>query len=212
LQRSHNFHGFYNSNHLKDLVIHILWTLVMSFSDAQAMILTMILTPCLPSLLLSPLPCRPCPLRHCPHHLPHALVICWYPPLWLCGFQCSLACHPPPSMLPLLVDCYLSPIQWTGGFEAIICPSYSADLSNSSSSGLWFMVGFFYMVCGRSVRQIECDTAHGFIVHEVKSATIAKNPLLGQVNTGFQEEMIGVIATTMMFAKCNTTDITFSQV
>ena len=33
-----------NSNHLKDLVIHILWTLVMSFSNAQAMILTVILT------------------------------------------------------------------------------------------------------------------------------------------------------------------------
>ncbi len=26
LQRSHNFLNFYNSNHLKDLVIHILWT------------------------------------------------------------------------------------------------------------------------------------------------------------------------------------------
>ncbi len=34
---------FNNSNHLKDL-IRILWTLVMSFSDAQAMILTVILT------------------------------------------------------------------------------------------------------------------------------------------------------------------------
>jgi hypothetical protein len=37
------FH-FNNSNHLKDLVIHILWTLVMSFSDAEAMILTVIIT------------------------------------------------------------------------------------------------------------------------------------------------------------------------
>jgi hypothetical protein len=50
LERSHNFNNFnnfnnvYNSNHLKDLVICILWTLVMSFSDAQAMILTVILT------------------------------------------------------------------------------------------------------------------------------------------------------------------------
>jgi hypothetical protein len=35
---------FNNSNHLKDLVIRILWTLVMSFSDAQAMILAVILT------------------------------------------------------------------------------------------------------------------------------------------------------------------------
>jgi hypothetical protein len=40
------FHNFYNSNHLKDLVICILWTLVMSFSDAQAMILTVILIVC----------------------------------------------------------------------------------------------------------------------------------------------------------------------
>jgi hypothetical protein len=35
---------FYNSNHLKDLVIFILWTLVMSFSNAQAVILTVIFT------------------------------------------------------------------------------------------------------------------------------------------------------------------------
>ncbi len=34
---------FNNSNHLKDLVICILWTLVMSFSDAQVIILTVIL-------------------------------------------------------------------------------------------------------------------------------------------------------------------------
>ncbi len=38
------FHFGYNSNDLKDLFIHILWTLVMSFSGAQAMILTVILT------------------------------------------------------------------------------------------------------------------------------------------------------------------------
>jgi hypothetical protein len=44
LQRSHKFCLFNNSNHLKDLVICILWTLVMSFSDTQAMILTVILT------------------------------------------------------------------------------------------------------------------------------------------------------------------------
>ncbi len=35
---------FNNSSHLKDLVIRILWTLVMSFSDALTMILTVILT------------------------------------------------------------------------------------------------------------------------------------------------------------------------
>ncbi len=44
MQRSHNFNNFYKSNHLKDLIIRILWTLVMSFSGAQAMILTVILT------------------------------------------------------------------------------------------------------------------------------------------------------------------------
>ncbi len=44
MERSHNFNNFYDSNHLKDLVICILWKLVMSFSDAQAMILTVILT------------------------------------------------------------------------------------------------------------------------------------------------------------------------
>jgi hypothetical protein len=38
------FHFVYYSNHLKDLIIRILWTLVMSFSDTQAMILTVILT------------------------------------------------------------------------------------------------------------------------------------------------------------------------
>jgi hypothetical protein len=43
-QISQYFHFVDNSNHLKDLVIHILWTLAMSFSDAQAMILTVILT------------------------------------------------------------------------------------------------------------------------------------------------------------------------
>jgi hypothetical protein len=37
------------------------------------------------------------------------------------------------------------------------------------------MDGFFYMVCGMSVGGLECDiTAHGFIVHEVKSAQNAK--------------------------------------
>jgi hypothetical protein len=41
---SQHFHLVDNSNHLKDLVIHILWTLVMSLSDAQRMILTVILT------------------------------------------------------------------------------------------------------------------------------------------------------------------------
>jgi hypothetical protein len=35
-----------NSNHLKNLFIRILWTLVMSLSDAQAMICTVILTDC----------------------------------------------------------------------------------------------------------------------------------------------------------------------
>jgi hypothetical protein len=44
MQGSHKFDFFNNSNHLKDLVIRILWTLVMSFSDAQAMILTVILS------------------------------------------------------------------------------------------------------------------------------------------------------------------------
>jgi hypothetical protein len=42
--RDLTFHFVYNSNHLKDLVIRILWALVMSFSDDQAMILTVILT------------------------------------------------------------------------------------------------------------------------------------------------------------------------
>jgi hypothetical protein len=41
---SQYFHFVDNSNHLKDLVICILWTLVVSLSDAQAMILTVILT------------------------------------------------------------------------------------------------------------------------------------------------------------------------
>jgi hypothetical protein len=41
---SQYFHFVDNSNHLKDLFTCILWTLVMSFSDAQAMILTVILT------------------------------------------------------------------------------------------------------------------------------------------------------------------------
>ncbi len=43
-----NFFFVDNSNHVKDLVIHILWTLVMSFSDANAMIPTVILTASLP--------------------------------------------------------------------------------------------------------------------------------------------------------------------
>jgi hypothetical protein len=30
-------------------------------------------------------PCHPCPLCHCHHHLPHALVICHCPPSWSCG-------------------------------------------------------------------------------------------------------------------------------
>jgi hypothetical protein len=43
LQRSHNFHFIDNSDHLKDLIICILWTLVMSFSGAQAIIVTLLL-------------------------------------------------------------------------------------------------------------------------------------------------------------------------
>ncbi len=39
---SQYYHFVDNSNHLKDLVICILWTLVMSLFDAQAMILTVI--------------------------------------------------------------------------------------------------------------------------------------------------------------------------
>ncbi len=39
-------------------------------------------------------------------------------------------------------------------------------------------VNFFYMVCGRSVRQLECDAAHGFIVYEVKSAKFTNIPFL----------------------------------
>jgi hypothetical protein len=42
-QISHYFHFVDSSNYLKDLVIYILWALVMSFSDAQAMILAVIL-------------------------------------------------------------------------------------------------------------------------------------------------------------------------
>ncbi len=38
------FSLFNKSNHLKDLVIRILWILVMTFSNAQAMTLTVILT------------------------------------------------------------------------------------------------------------------------------------------------------------------------
>ncbi len=41
---SQYFHFVDNSNHLTDLVIRILWTLVMSISDAQGMMLTVILT------------------------------------------------------------------------------------------------------------------------------------------------------------------------
>ncbi len=41
---SQYFHFVDNSNHLKDLVICLLWTLVMFLFDAQAMILTVILT------------------------------------------------------------------------------------------------------------------------------------------------------------------------
>jgi hypothetical protein len=42
--RAHfKFDFFNNSNHLKDLVIHILWTLEMSFSDNQGMILSVII-------------------------------------------------------------------------------------------------------------------------------------------------------------------------
>ncbi len=42
-QQSQLFHFVDNSNHLKDLVIFILWTLVIFFSNAQAMILTVLL-------------------------------------------------------------------------------------------------------------------------------------------------------------------------
>jgi hypothetical protein len=71
-----------------------------------------------PPLSPSPLPCHPCSLCCCPHHPPHALVICRRPPSWLCGHQCSLACHLPPLKLPLLVNCCYStlfapPIQRT---------------------------------------------------------------------------------------------------
>ncbi len=41
MERSHDFNIFDNSNHLKDLVIRVLWTLVMSFFDTQMMILTL---------------------------------------------------------------------------------------------------------------------------------------------------------------------------
>jgi hypothetical protein len=30
-------------------------------------------------------PCHPCPLCHCHHHPPHALVVCRRPPSWSCG-------------------------------------------------------------------------------------------------------------------------------
>jgi hypothetical protein len=30
-------------------------------------------------------PCHPCPLCHCHHNLPHALVVCCRPPSWSCG-------------------------------------------------------------------------------------------------------------------------------
>ncbi len=69
MQRSHKFDFFNNSNHLKDLVVRILWTMVMSFSDAQAMILSVIITT---ALLFDP-----------PRHAPHLLACAPLPPVSL---------------------------------------------------------------------------------------------------------------------------------
>ncbi len=60
-------------------------------------------------------PCCPHPHCCCHHNLPHALVIYCCLPLWLFGCQCPLVSHHPPLMLPLLVDCCLSSLPWTGG-------------------------------------------------------------------------------------------------
>jgi hypothetical protein len=69
----------------------------------------------LPTTLIHHCSCRPCPLCCCPHHPPHALVICRRPPSWSCGHQCSIASHCPPLMLTLLVDFCFSPLPQTGG-------------------------------------------------------------------------------------------------
>ena len=100
--------------------------------------------------------------RHCPSLLP-------------CDCQRSLACHHPPSPLLSPVGCCLSIPPADGGSGAIICPSYSADSSNSrmhcgmvalghlilNATALWTRSGTTTLILGM-LRSWETNVAHCF--------------------------------------------------